>query len=92
MQSQNIMDEKTMLNDLLMTQKQLMTTYSSLLGETSCPKMRGMLQDLFIGNAAEQYKIFHIMNQKGWYPTKDAPEQDVNQAKQTAQQMKSTLH
>ena len=40
----------------------------------------------------DQYKIFDLMRQKGYYPTKDAADADVNNAKQKFEQMKSQLH
>lgn len=90
-QNQNL-DEKTILTDLLTTQKSLMSTYSTMLAETSCPNMRSMLQDQFILAATDQYKIFDIMHQKGYYKTKDAMDQDVQEQKQSAQQLKSQLN
>ncbi len=41
------LDDKAMLNDLLITCKQRMSAYSTLIAETTCPNLRTMLQDLF---------------------------------------------
>ncbi len=90
-QSQSTMDEKTLLTDLLATEKQRMSTYCTMLSETSCANMRMMLQDLLIEAAEDQFALFQILQQKGWYPTKDAQQSDINQAKQQAQQMQTDL-
>lgn len=42
------LDDKAMLNDLLITCKQRMSAYSTLIAETTCPNLRTMLQDLFV--------------------------------------------
>jgi spore coat protein F len=90
-QQSQTMDEKTMLTDLLSAQKQRMSTYCTLLAETSCPNMRMMLQDLMIEAAEDQFAIFKVLEQKGWYPTKDAPQSEIEQAKQQVSQMKTSL-
>ena len=87
----NQLDDKTMLMDLLNTQKQRMNAYCALLSETSCAEMRCMLQDLLIEASEDQFAIFELLQQKGWYPTKDAQESEVKQAKMQAQQLQHTL-
>ena len=59
-----------MLNDLLITCKQRMSAYSTLIAETTCPNLRTMLQDLFVEAAEDQYAIFDFMHKQGWYPVK----------------------
>lgn len=89
--NQSILDEKTLLSDLLSTQKQRMNAYCTLLGETSCADMRIMLQDLLIEASEDQFAIFQILQQKGWYPTKNAPQTEIDQAKQQALQMQGSM-
>lgn len=91
-QNQAQLDEKTILTDMLTTQKSLMSTYSTLLAETSCPNMRSVLQEQFTAAAGDQYKIFSIMHEKGYYKTKDAQDADVQETKQSAQELKSQLN
>lgn len=91
-QNQAALDEKNILTDMLTTQKSLMSTYSTMLAETSCPNMRSVLQDLFINAATDQYKVFDIMHQKGYYKTKDASDADVQEQKQSAQDLKTQLN
>ena len=86
------MNEKNILMDMLTTQKSIMGTYTNMLAETSCPNMRSVLQDQLILTASDQFKVWDLMNQKGYYPTKDASDQEVQQQKQSAQQLKATLN
>lgn len=87
----NKLDDKTMLNDLLITNKQRMSAYSTLISETTCPNLRTMLQDLFVEAAEDQYAIFDCMHKQGWYPVKQAKPEDITQAKEKADQLKSSI-
>ena len=83
------LDDKAMLNDLLITCKQRMSAYSTLIAETTCPNLRTMLQDLFVEAAEDQYAIFDFMHKQGWYPVKQAKQEDITQAKEKAEQLKT---
>ena len=50
-----------------------------------------MLSDLLIEAAEDQFAIFELLRQKGWYPGKEASEQELQQAKQKAQQLKGSM-
>ncbi len=91
MEKQMMLDDKTMLNDLLISNKQRMSAYSYLISETTCPQLRTTLQDLFVEAAEDQFAIFEYMHQQGWYPTKQAKPEDITQAKEKAQQLKSSI-
>ena len=85
------LDDKAMLNDLLITAKQRMSAYSTLIAETTCPQLHTMLQDLFVEAAEDQYAIFDCMHKQGWYPVKQAKQEDITQAKEKAEQLKTSL-
>lgn len=87
----NKMDDKAMLNDLLITSKQRMSAYSTLISETTCADLRTMLQDLFVEAAEDQYAIFDFMHKQGWYPVKQAKQEDITQAKEKAEQLKTSI-
>jgi spore coat protein CotF len=89
-QSQS-MDEKTILTDLLIAQKQRMSTYCTLLAETSSANMRMMLQDLLIEAAEDQFAIYQILTQRGWYTAKQAQQSEIDQARQQVMQMKTSI-
>lgn len=87
----NKLDDKAMLNDLLITSKQRMSAYSTLISETTCPDLRTMLQDLFVEAAEDQYAIFDYIHKQGWYPVKQAKQEDITQAKEKAEQLKTSI-
>lgn len=75
------------MHDLLATEKQVITAYSTGMTESSCPNLRNTLEDNFTKVEKVQYEIFNAMNQKGWYPVKDAPANEVQQLKNESNQM-----
>jgi spore coat protein F len=85
------MTEKDLMQDLLATEKQTISAYSTGITESSCQNLRNTLIDNFKNNQNIQYKLFDAMKQKGWYPTKDAPDSDVQQLKSEATQMMNEL-
>ncbi|ADK16400.1 MULTISPECIES: spore coat protein [Clostridium] len=85
------MNEQELMHDLLASEKQVISAYSTGITETSCTNLRNTLVNNFKNAQDIQYKIFDTMRQKGWYPTKDAPESDVQQLKNESNQMMSSL-
>ncbi|OAA91838.1 spore coat protein [Clostridium ljungdahlii] len=85
------MNEQELMHDLLASEKQVISAYSTGITETSCTNLRSTLVNNFKNAQDIQYKIFDTMRQKGWYPTKDAPESDVQQLKNESNQMMSSL-
>ena len=84
------LSEKDLLNDLLETEKSLLSSYSTYLAEASCPNLRNVLHGNFSQTAQDQFEVWSHMKQKGYYATKDAQDNEVQQAKQKFAQMKST--
>lgn len=78
--------EKELLDDLLSTQKQLMGGYNYGISEASCSNLRQMMISQYNQTQQDQLKIFEQMSQRGYYPVKQAQQQDITQ---TAQQMNS---
>lgn len=87
----NPMGEKEILCDMLNTEKEIVKLYSSAVTESSCPNMRQVLMRNATQAADDQYNVFNVMVNKGYYQKKDAQEQDVQQAKQKFQQLQSQL-
>ena len=81
------MADKEICTDLLMSQKLTTATINTFISESSCPNFSQNLK----GILNEEYQIhsdlFTSMNQRGWYPTKDAPDSDVQQVKNTYNSM-----
>lgn len=87
----NIMGEKEILNDLLNQEKQIIGVYSTAVTESSCPNMRQVLLRNITQSSEDQLSVFQTMVTKGYYQTKDAQDQEVQQAKQKFQQMQGQL-
>nr|WP_084052086.1 spore coat protein [Desulfonispora thiosulfatigenes] len=83
--------EQELMNDILATEKQVISAYSTGITESSCPNLRNTLINNFKSAQDIQYKVFNAMEQKGWYQTEDAASNQVQQAKQKANEMSSKL-
>ena len=86
-----IMGEKEIMNDLLQQEKEITKLYSTAITETSCANMRQLLMSNLTQASEDQFGVFNAMVSKGYYQTKDAADQDVQQAKQKFQQLQSQL-
>jgi spore coat protein CotF len=86
------MQEKDLMQDLLTSEKQVISAYSTGITESSCQNLRDTLVNNFKNVEDVQYKVFDAMKQKGWYATKDAPDADVTNAKNSANKMMGELH
>ncbi|WP_315121042.1 spore coat protein [uncultured Clostridium sp.] len=85
------LSEKDLMDDLLATEKQTISAYSTGITETSCPNLRTVLLNNFKNAENTQYQVFDAMKQKGWYQTKDAPDNEVQQIKSKTTQMQQEL-
>lgn len=85
------LSEKELMQDLLTTEKQIISSYSTGITETSCQNLRDTLVNNFKVTETIQYKIWDAMHQKGWYPTKDAETNEVSKVKNDANQMSTEL-
>lgn len=83
-------DEK-MLGDLLDTEKHIASEYGNYVIEGSCQPFRQVLLTNLDETYTDQFQVFQQMQQRGWYPTKTAQQQDVQTAKQKFTQTKSQL-
>lgn len=81
------MSEKEMLNDLLTQEKALFSSYSYGMTEAGCVNFRDVLRGNMEGLSQDQFNVFDQMNKRGYYPTKAANPQDVQQAKQAVSQL-----
>jgi spore coat protein F len=85
------MNEKEMMEDLLATEKQVISAYSTGITETSCKNLRNTLVNNFKNVQDIQFRVFDSLKQKGWYSTKDAPDNDVTQVKNDTNQLMREL-
>ena len=75
------MNDKELTHDLLSSEKQIVSSYSTGITESSCTNLRNTLINNFKSAQDIQYKVFDKMKARGWYVTKDAPTSEVNQLK-----------
>ena len=73
--------ERDMLQDLLMTEKNIVKTYGGFIVETSCENLRGVLNANIKDSVCDQFEIFNSMRDRNYYPVKEAESTDVQQAK-----------
>lgn len=83
------MTEKELLTDLLNEEKQLVKEYATYITEASCTNLRQVLVNNMWECSQDQYSVFDQMRQRNMYQTKDAPDNDVQTAKQSIQQLKN---
>ena len=79
------------MEDLLAQEKSLADGYSTFIPEASCPELRQVLSENLNGCCNNQYTVFDKMTQMGWFATQNAPQADIDEARQKFTQMKQQL-
>ena len=75
-------DDKTMMTDMLSSQKFIAQNYNNYAGECSSKQSKAKLMKILNEEHDIQFKIFEQMNSKGWYPVTPAPQDKINEAVQ----------
>ncbi|WP_373897684.1 spore coat protein [Haloimpatiens sp. FM7315] len=91
MNQQPSFSEQELMQDILATEKQVISAYSTGITESSCQNLRNVLVENFNHTQDIQYKVFEAMRQKGWYQVKDAEDNEVQLAKNKSNQMMNSL-
>lgn len=73
--------EKELLDDLLLSEKQVASAYNTGITESTCSDLRKTLNKCLTNAQNCQYDIFNVMKQRGWYQIKEADSKDVETAK-----------
>lgn len=89
--NQSGLTDQDRMQDLLSQEKSLISGYGTFIPEASNPELRTLLTDNFTGCVNSQFTVFEQMNRMGWYPTKPAPQPDVDAARQKFEQLKGQL-
>lgn len=76
------MDDKSRLNDSIISQKLIASTYNSYVNECSSPQLRADFLNILKEEHDIQFDIFNEMSMRGWYQAKPAEPQSVMQARQ----------
>ena len=76
------MDDKCIMENLLLTAKGACDLYMHGTLEASTPDVHRTFNSALNDTLSMQDKIYKQMEQKGWYTTQKAPQQDMAQVKQ----------
>lgn len=78
---QSTLTEQEILTDLLTSEKHCTSSINTFITESTCTNLRQNLKNILSEEHSIHENLYNIMNQKGWYPTSDAPAQDVQKTK-----------
>lgn len=73
--------EKELINDLLMCEKQITYSYNLSINEASSIDFRDSLGVCLRNVQNCQFKLLDAMSQRGWNQIKEAPSNDIENAK-----------
>lgn len=82
MQGINIMTDKEILSDLLISQKHLTSSYNTYAGECVNMQLRDTMLDILKDEHCIQSDLFSELSTNGWYQTTPAEQQKIDQTKQ----------
>lgn len=82
-----VMDEKTMVNDILGSVKADLTAYQTAISEAENMQLRQTLQQIRNNDESFQYELFKIAQTKGYYqPAQKATITEIQTVKNELQQ------
>jgi len=81
------MEEKYMVNDVLDSVKNSLTTYQGVITECANMQLRQAIQQIRNDNESFQYEIFKVAQAKGYYtPAQTANPNEINTVKNEVSQ------
>jgi len=86
-----MLNEKDALQDMLESEKQLMTIYTTALYEGSTKAMRKNFSENLLGVAENQYCLYTQMNTRGYYQPKPANKTLIDEANANYKKQKKSL-
>ena len=84
-----MLNEKDALQDMLESEKQLMTLYTTALFEGSTKSMRKNFSANLLGVAENQYTLFTQMSSRGYYQPQPANKNLIDTANQNYKKQKN---
>ena len=79
------------MEDLISQEKFLIDGYSTFIPEADCPELRQVLTENLNGCFGSQHAVFDQMRTLGWYPSKPAPQADIDEARAKSDQLRTQL-
>ena len=86
-----MLDDCSMITDMLVTQKNLVKRYGNALCEGSSQKFRSIVNSHLTEIADDQFDSFIYMQQNDLYPTEPAPMPKITEAKQKFKETEQKL-
>lgn len=77
---QNMTDREYM-DDILLTSKTMSSLYHYAVQESPTEKLHSEFKTILNQSLDMQHDIYNLMEQRGWYTTQAAPQQEINQVK-----------
>ena len=74
--------DKEIMTDALASQKFLADGYNTYANEIVCPELRTDFMNILSDEHQIQNEVFTELQKRGWYQTKPAQQQAIDQAKQ----------
>jgi len=81
-QCAQLMDEKEILQDSLISQKLITSSYNTYAGECTNTQLKTAMLDILDDEHRIQTNIFSSLQSHGWYQTCPAEQQKIQQVKQ----------
>lgn len=91
MQQAMNLTEQEIMNDVLSSEKQIISAYGTFLAESTCENLRSEMAKIINDKQQIQFEVFDTMKQKGWYNVKNANLNDVQTASQKYQTMQQNM-
>ena len=82
--------EQEILTDFVNQEKEFVKGYAGDITEASCTNLRQLLIRHLAECSEDQYHVFEEMKRKQFYKPKDAPDHEVQTAKQSMQQLRQS--
>lgn len=76
------LQEKDILGDALSTQKHCTDNYNTFSNECVHEDLRNTMLDILAEEHSMQQEVFCSMHERGYYPTPDAQQNKIDEAKQ----------
>ena len=81
-QASQLITEKEILQDSLISQKLLTGSYNTFAGECTSEQLRNAMLNILTEEHRIQADIFNCMQTNGWYQVEPAEQQKIQKAKQ----------
>lgn len=77
-----LLDEKQLLQDSLISQKHITDSYNTYAGECTSAQLRNTMLDILDDEHKIQADLFSSLQSHGWYKVEPAEQQKIQQARQ----------